>query len=103
MNDQERYQFYLQISDAIKKDPELIEWAIKGITDGSKAALKRAKDDQVDWEIIAFAAMDKRFLDGNVLFIADKIENVKSRAHLKWDWFLGKLQAIADRRKLKDE
>ena len=103
MTEQEKFEFYTYVSNTIKKDPDAFNWAVQGITDGIKAAIKQAKDDQVDWEIVAFAAMEKRYLDGNILFIADKIENIKSRGHLKWDWFLEKLKAIAERRKAKDD
>ena len=101
MNEQEKYQFYLHISHAIEKDPEAIEWAIKGITDGLSIAVKRAREDQLEWEIIANMAMNKRLLDGNEMFIADKIDSLKNRACLRWDWYVEKLRSIVEKRKEK--
>lgn len=101
MTEQEKLQLYLQISHAIEKDPESLEWAIKGITDGLRIAVKQAREDQCEWEIIANMAMNKRLLDGNELFIADKIDDLKPRACLRWDWYVEKLRAIVERKKGK--
>lgn len=101
MNEQEKLQFYLHVSRAIEKDPEAIEWAIKGITDGLQIAAKNARQDQGDWEIIANMAMNKRLLDGNEMFIADKIDSLKKRACLRWDWYVEKLRSIVEARKEK--
>ena len=94
MTEQEKLQLYRQVSHAIEQDPEAIEWAIKGITDGLRIAAKQAREDQAGWEIIANMAMNKRLLDGNELFIADKIEKLKDRASFRWDWYVDKLRAI---------
>jgi len=94
VNEQEKLHLYLQVSHAIEQDPEAIEWAIKGITDGLRIAAKQAREDQAGWEIIANMAMNKRLLDGNELFIADKIDGLKERATFRWDWYAEKLRAI---------
>ena len=94
MNEQEKLQLYLQVSRAIEQDPEAIEWAIKGIMDGLRIAAKQAREDQAGWETIAIMAMNKRLLDGNELFIADKIEALKDRASCRWDWCVEKLKSI---------
>jgi hypothetical protein len=101
MTEQEKLQLYLQVSHAIEQDPEAIEWAIKGITDGLHIAAKQAREDQVSWEVIANMAMNKRLLDGHELFIADKIEKLKDRASCRWDWYVEKLRAIVERKKEK--
>jgi len=94
MTEQEKLQLYLQVSHAIEQDSEAIEWAIKGITDGLRIAAKQAREDQAGWEVIANMAMNKRLLDGNELFIADKIDSLKERASFRWDWYAEKLRAI---------
>jgi len=104
MTEQEKLQLYLQVSYAIEQDPEAIEWAIKGITDGLRIAAKQAREDQAGWEIIANMAMNKRLLDGHELFIADKIDKLKDRATFRWDWYVEKLRAIiAKKLEKKDE
>jgi hypothetical protein len=45
--------------------------------------------------------MNKRLLDGNELFIADKIDALKDRATFRWDWYVEKLRAIVERKKGK--
>lgn len=45
-------------------------------------------------------AMNKRLLDGHEMFIADKIEALKDRACFRWDWYVEKLRAIVERRKV---
>ena len=94
MNEQEKLNLYLQVSHAIEQDPEAIEWVIKGITDGLRIAAKQAREDSSGWEVIANMAMNKRLLDGNELFIADKIDGLKERATFRWDWYIEKLRAI---------
>lgn len=103
MTEQEKFQFYLHVSNAIEKDPEAIEWAIKGITDGLQIAAKNARQDQADWEVIANMALNKRLLDGHELFIADKIDKLKDRASCRWDWYVEKLRAIVERKKEKKD
>jgi len=103
MTEQEKLQLYLQVSHAIEQDPEAIEWAIKGITDGLRIAAKQAREDQAGWEIIANMAMNKRLLDGNELFIADKIDKLKDRASFRWDWYVEKLKTIVAKKMEKKD
>ena len=103
MTEQEKLQLYLQVSHAIEQDPEAIEWAIKGITDGLRIAAKQAREDQVSWEVIANMAMNKRLLDGHELFIADKIEALKDRASFRWDWYVEKLRSIVAKKMEKKD
>jgi len=103
MTEQEKLQLYLQVSHAIEQDPEAIEWAIKGITDGLRIAAKQAREDQAGWEVIANMAMNKRLLDGHELFIADKIESLKGRASFRWDWYVEKLRAIVAKKMEKKD
>ena len=103
MTEQEKLQLYLQVSHAIEQDPEAIEWAIKGITDGLRIAANQAREDQTGWEVIANMAMNKRLLDGHELFIADKIDKLKDRASFRWDWYIEKLRAIVERKKGKKD
>jgi len=103
MNEQEKAQFYLHVCRTVEKDVEAIEWAIKGINDGLRIAAEQARRDQADWEVIANMAMNKRLLDGNELFIADKIDALKDRASCRWDWYVEKLRAIVERKKEKKD
>jgi len=103
MTEQEKLQLYLQVSHAIEQDPEAIEWAIKGITDGLRIAAKQAREDQTGWEVIANMAMNKGLLDGHELFIVDKIEKLKDRASCRWDWYVEKLRAIVARKMEKKD
>jgi hypothetical protein len=103
MTEQEKLQLYLQVSHAIEQDPEAIEFAIKGITDGLRIAAKQAREDQVSWEVIANMAMNKRLLDGHELFIADKIEALKDRASFRWDWYVEKLRSIVAKKMEKKD
>ena len=103
MTEQEKLQLYLQVSHAIEQDPEAIKWAIKGITDGLRIATKQAREDQVEWEVIANMAMNKRLLDGHELFIADKIEALKDRASFRWDWYVEKLRSIVAKKMEKKD
>jgi hypothetical protein len=103
MTEQEKLQLYLQVSHAIEQDPEAIEWAIKGITDGLRIAAKQAREDQVSWEVIANMAMNKRLLDGHELFIVEKIEALKDRASFRWDWYVEKLRSIVAKKMEKKD
>ena len=103
MTEQEKLQLYLQVSHAIEQDPEAIEWAIKGITDGLRIAAKQAREDQAGWEVIANMAMNKRLLDGHEMFIADKIDKLKDRASFRWDWYVEKLRAIVAKKMEKKD
>ncbi len=103
MTEQEKLQLYLQVSHAIEQDPEAIEWAIKGITDGLRIAAKQAREDQAGWEVIANMAMNKRLLDGHEMFIADKIDKLKDRASFRWDWYIEKLRAIVAKKMEKKD
>jgi hypothetical protein len=94
MTEQEKLQLYLQVSHAIEQDPEAIEWAIKGITDGLRIAAKQAREDQAGWETVANMAMNKRLLDGHEMFIAEKIDGLNERSSFRWDWYIEKLRAI---------
>jgi hypothetical protein len=103
MNEQEKLQLYLQVSHAIEQDPEVIEWAIKGITDGLRIAAKQAREDQAGWEVIANMAMSKRLFDGHELFLADKVDTLKDRASCRWDWYVEKLRAIVAKKMEKKD
>ena len=103
MTEQEKLQLYLQVSHAIEQDPEAIEFAIKGLTDGLRIAAKQAREDQVSWEVIANMAMNKRLFDGHELFIADKIEALKDRASFRWDWYVEKLRSIVAKKMEKKD
>ena len=104
MTKDERFRLYSFASEAVQKDIDAVYWLTKGMTDGIQLSAQQARRDQADWEIIANMAMNKRLLDGNELFIADKIDSLKERASFRWDWYAEKLRAIiAKKMEKKDE
>lgn len=102
MQDSENYRVYKFVCDALKKDPELLGWVVKGMTDGMALSVDQARQDQADWEVIAIMAMNKRLMDGNELFLADKIEALKPRSCLKWDWYVEKLRGVVAKKQEKE-
>jgi hypothetical protein len=52
--------------------------------------------------VIANMAMNKRLMDGNELFLADKIDSLKSRSAMNWEWYVDKLRGIVAK-KLKEK
>jgi len=103
MNNNEQFRLYSFASEAVQKDIDAVYWLTKGMTDGIQLSAQNSKRDQADWEIIANMAMNKRLLDGNELFIADKIDALKDRATFRWDWYVEKLRAIVERKKGKKD
>jgi hypothetical protein len=103
MNNNEQFRLYSFASEAVQKDIDAVYWLTKGMTDGIQVSAQNGRRDQADWEIIANMAMNKRLLDGNELFIADKIESLKDRASCRWDWYVEKLRAIVERKKEKKD
>jgi hypothetical protein len=103
MNNNEQFRLYSFASEAVQKDIDAVYWLTKGMTDGIQLSAQNSRRDQADWEIIANMAMNKRLLDGNELFIADKIDALKDRATFRWDWYVEKLRAIVERKKGKKD
>jgi hypothetical protein len=101
MNNNEQFRLYSLASEAVQKDIDAVYWLTKGMTDGIQLSAQNGRRDQADWEIIANMALNKRLLDGNEMFIADKIDNLKDRATFRWDWYVEKLRAIVERKKEK--
>ena len=101
MNNNEQFRLYSFASEAVQKDIDAVYWLTKGMTDGIQVSAQNGRRDQADWEIIANMALNKRLLDGNEMFIADKIDNLKDRATFRWDWYVEKLRAIVERKKEK--
>ena len=102
MQNDENFRVYKYVCDALTKNPELLGWVIKGITDGMALSVEQARRDQVDWEVIANMAMNKRLMDGKELFLADKIEALSPRSSLKWDWCVDKLRGIVSKKQGKE-
>jgi len=103
MNNNEQFRLYSFASEAVQKDIDAVYWLTKGMTDGIQVSAQNGRRDQADWEIIANMAMNKRLLDGNELFIADKIDALKDRATFRWDWYVEKLKAIIEKKKGKKD
>ena len=102
MEGSEEHRIYMYVCDALKNNPHLLMWVLKGATDGMHSAVDQAKRDQVDWEVIASMAMNKRLMDGNELFLADKIDALKPRAAMNWGWYVDKLRGIVAKKQEKD-
>lgn len=102
MDENKGARIYLFVCDALKENPDLLGWVLKGITDGMALSVEQARKDQVDWEVIASMAMNKRLMDGNELFLADKIDALRPRSCLKWDWYVDKLRAIVAKKQEKE-
>jgi len=103
MEESENYRVYIYVRDVLKKNPELLPWILKGTTDGISLAVDQARRDQVDWEVIANMAMNKRLMDGHELFLADKIDSLKHRSAMNWEWYVDKLRGIVAKKTLKEE
>lgn len=101
MNHNEQFKLYSFASEAVQKDADAVYWLTRGMTDGIQVSAQNMRRDQADWEIIANMAMNKRLLDGNEMFIANKIDALKERACLRWDWYVEKLRSIVNRKKEK--
>ena len=101
MQDDESYRVYKYVCGALEKNPELLGWVIKGLTDGMALSVEQARRDQVDWEVVASVAMNERLTNSKQLFLADKIEALNPRASLKWDWCVDKLRGIVAKKQGK--
>jgi hypothetical protein len=95
-------KLYLIVRDALEEKPDLLKWVIEGMSDGMAFSVIQSRRDQVDWETIANMAMNKRLMDGNEMFLADKIEALNPRSSLKWDWCVEKLRGIASKKMEKE-
>jgi hypothetical protein len=102
MQADENFRVYKYVCDALTKNPELLGWVIKGLTDGMALSVEQARRDQVDWEVVASMAMNEQLLHKNGLFLADKIEALKPRSSLKWDWCIDKLRGIVTKKQGKE-
>ena len=102
MEENKGAKIYMFVRDNLKENPDLLEWFIKGIAHGMAISVDQARRDQADWEIIANMAMNKRLMDGNELFLADKIDALKPRSCLKWDWYADKLRGIIAKKQEKE-
>ena len=102
MDENKGARIYLFVCDALKENPDLLGWVLKGITDGMALSVEQARKDQVDWEVIASMAMNKRLMDGNELFLANKIEALKPRSGLEWGWYVEKLRGIVAKKQEKE-
>jgi hypothetical protein len=102
MDEDKGARIYLFVCDALKENPDLLGWVLKGITDGMALSVEQARKDQVDWEVIASMAMNKRLMDGNELFLADKIDELKPRSSLNWGWYVEKLRGIVAKKQEKE-
>ncbi len=102
MTENEKFQLYSFASKSVQENIDAVYWLTKGMTDGIQLSAQHSRRDQADWEIIANMAMNKRLLDGNELFIADKIDGLKDRASCRWDWYVEKLRAIVEKKKGKN-
>lgn len=95
-------KLYLIVRDALEEKPDLLKWVIEGMSDGMAFSAFQARRDQVEWETIANMAMNKRLMDGNEMFLADKIEALNPRSSLKWDWYVNKLRDIVAKKQEKE-
>jgi hypothetical protein len=95
-------KLYLIVRDALEEKPDLLKWVIEGMSDGMAFSVIQSRRDQVDWEMIASMAMNKRLMDGNELFLADKIEELRPRSSLNWKWYVDKLRAIVAKKEGKE-
>ena len=98
----DREKIYFTVRDALKDHPYLLKWVVLGMSDGMSLAVTQAKNDQCEWEVIASMAMNKRLMDGNELFLAEKIEELRPRSSLKWDWCVDKLRSIVAKKQGKE-
>jgi hypothetical protein len=98
----EEHRVYAYVCNTLKNNPHLLMWVLKGATDGVVIAVDQARLDQADWEVIASMAMNKRLMDGNELFLADKIDALKPRASLNWGWYVNKLREIVTKKQEKE-
>jgi hypothetical protein len=101
--DNKEHSVYAYVRDTLKQDPNLLKLVVKGISDGMALTVNQARQDQADWEMIASMAMNKRLMDGNELFLADKIDALKPRACLNWGWYVDKLRGIVAKKQEKEK
>ena len=95
-------KLYLIVRDALEEKPDLLRWVIDGMSDGMAFSVLQTRRDQTEWETIAYYAMNKRLMNGDELFLADKIDALKPRSSLNWGWFVGELRKIVAKKQDKE-
>lgn len=89
MNEQQA-KIYYQVKEWVSDDPELLSIVINAATTGCQQYARQCRQDALEWESIALAATSKRWHNDRLAFVKMKIEKVKDRANMVWDWLLEK-------------
>lgn len=89
MNDQD-LQFLGLVKEYVNKNPELLPFIVNYATQGVLEKNKELSKLAVEFETIAVAACAKRWHNDRLMFIKQKLELVKDKTSMCWDWLLNK-------------
>lgn len=86
----EELEIYWQVKEWVKNNPELLPTIVKAATEGCTAYAKQCREDAINWETVAVAATSKRWHNDRLAFVKMKVEGLKERAGMCWNWLLEK-------------
>lgn len=92
MISQEEGEFYSALKQAISKHPDWLLPAMQAIQSGMEQRLREEQHQKVEWEAVAFNAMEARISKSNKRWLAQKIDRLHASAFFKWDSIIERLQ-----------
>ena len=96
------WDFRDHVYETIRQNPSWADAAIRTILNAMRDIMEQCRKDQLDWEVVAKMAMQKRLMNGNEQFLADKLENLQPRALHNWSKEWASLSKMAEKKGLKD-
>lgn len=101
-NDWDKWTFRENVYETIKARPEWADEAAHAIYVALRDNMEQLRKNQLDWEIVAKMALQKRLMNGNEQFLADKLEKLQPKAYQNWSKEWATLSKMAEKKGLKD-
>jgi len=89
---QEESVFYSTLREAIKENPQWLMTAMQAINSGMEQRLRQERHERMEWEVIAFNAMEARIFKSNRMWLSQKIDRLRDKASFQWDRIIERLQ-----------
>lgn len=86
----EEFEFLERVKVFVFSNPSLLEHVVKAATEGIEHALKKARDDRHDMEVILMHQISKtkipRMKEITYPLIAEKLKELEDRRALSFNW-----------------
>lgn len=92
MMNQEEAEFYSNLREAIRLNPQWMLSAMQAIHAGMEQRLRQERHEKSEWETIAFNAMEARIFKGNKMWLSQKIDRLRDNSLFDWDKMIERLQ-----------